>query len=248
MLDAVTSNQLRDLHLSAIAEALQRQEEAGGMDAIPFDERFALLVEAEWLQRKNHRIGRLVSQAVFRFPATLETIAWQGKHGITKADIQRLAEGSWLKRKQNLVLSGPTGVGKTYIANALGRCACNQNIPVRYFRLPDLFLTISDAQSERRYSAFQKRLASVPLLILDDWGLRKFSLEETQELMELFEQRYDRSSTLICGQLPCSAWHELFPDRTLADAILDRIVHNALKYALSGESMRKVIADQNSMQ
>jgi DNA replication protein DnaC len=243
MLDKVTLNKLHELHLSGMAAALVRQQEERVED-IPFEDRFALLVEAEWLEKKNRRIGRLVSQASFRFPATIENIEWQGKHGITRADVLRLAEGSWIHKKQNLVLSGPTGVGKTYIANALGRHACGQGIAVRYFRVTDLFLKIADSQLENRYRSFRNKIAVTPFLILDDWGLHKFSLEETQELLELFEQRYDRSSTLICGQIPPTAWHDLFPDPTLADAILDRVIHNTIKYAIAGESMRKVLAER----
>ncbi|GHV96764.1 transposase [Spirochaetia bacterium] len=243
MLDKTTLNKLHELHLSGMAAAWVRQQEEAVED-IPFDDRFALLVEAQWLEKKNSRIGRLVSQAAFRFPAAIENIEWQGKHGITRADILRLAEGSFVRKKQNIILSGPTGIGKTYIASALGRHTCSQGIAVRYFRVPDLLLKIADARLENHYTAFRKKITSVPLLILDDWGLRSFTLEETQELLELFESRYDRSSTLFCGQLPPSAWHDLFPNPTLADAILDRVIHNAAKYAISGESMRRVLAER----
>jgi len=244
MLDKTTLNKLHELHLSGMAAALVRQEDEH-LEDIPFEDRLALLVEAEWLEKKNRRIARFVSQASFRYPASLENIEWQGKHGITKGDISRLAEGSWLRRKKNLILSGPTGIGKTYIANALGRHACSQGQAVRYYRLSDLFLEISDAQLENRYNAFRKKLTVTPLLIIDDWGLKKITLEETQELFEIFEQRYDRSSTLICSQVPPSLWHDLFVDPTLADGILDRLVHNAEKYALTGESMRKILAERD---
>ncbi|WP_010263599.1 IS21-like element helper ATPase IstB [Treponema primitia] len=243
MLDKVTLNKLHELHLSGMAAALVRQQEEE-LEAVSFDDRFAMLVEAEWLEKKNRRIGRLISKAGFRFPASIENIEWNGKHGMAKTDILRLAEGAFIRKKQNLILSGPTGVGKTHIASALGRHACGQGIAVRYFRLPDLFLIISDVRIENRYSAFRKTIASVPLLILDDWGLRPFALEETQELLELLELRYENSSTLICGQLPPSAWHGLFPNPTLADAILDRLIHNAIRYTISGESMRKIIAER----
>jgi DNA replication protein DnaC len=245
MLDKATLNRLHQMRLSGMAAALTEQEQMG-LEGIPFQDRFALIVEAQWLQQKNHRIARLVCQASFRFPATIENIEWQGKHGITHTDVLRLADASFVLRKQNLVLSGPTGVGKTYVACALGRALCCQGTAVSYTRMPELFLRLSDAQLENRYGQVMKKVASVPLLILDDWGLRKFSLEETQELLELFERRYDRASTVICGQTPPSAWHELFPDPTLADAILDRVIHKAQKYAISGESMRKVLAGREA--
>jgi DNA replication protein DnaC len=243
MLDQTTLTTLHHLHLSGMAAAWVRQEEEG-MEDIPFPDRFALIVEAQRLENRNRRISRLISQASFRFPATIETIEWQGKHGITRTDFLRLAEASFLRKKQNLLLSGPTGVGKTYIAAALGRAVCEQGTAVAYTRLPELLMKLSEAQAENRYRAVMKKTASFPLVILDDWGLRRFTLEETQEVLELFEQRYDRTSTVICSQMPPSGWHELFPDPTLADAILDRVIHNALKYDISGESMRKVLAER----
>jgi DNA replication protein DnaC len=245
MLNKTTLNQLHDLHLQAMAAKLAEQLEHPDLDALPFEDRLALLVEAEWLAKKSSRISRLIAQAGFRFPATVEDIEYPGKHGVTKADVQRLCEGSYVKRKQNVILSGPTGVGKTYLANALGRWACQQGTAVRYIRVPDFFVRLSDAQLEGRFSAVRDRIAAVPLLILDDWGLRKFSLEESHEMMELFERRYDNASTIISGQAPCGCWHDLFPEAALADAILDRVVHNAYIYNLTGESMRKIRAERD---
>ena len=197
------------------------------------------------LNRKT-AASRLVKAASFRFPAALEHIEWQGNHGITTNDLPRPADASFIRKNYTLILSGPAGVGKTYIACALGRTFCGQGTAVAYTRLPELFLKLSDARMENRYGLVMKKTASVPLLILDDWGLRSFTLEESRELLELFERRYDRASTVICGQTPPSSWHELFPDPTLADAILDRIIHNAVKYAISGEPMRKVLAGREA--
>ena len=172
----------------------------------------------------------------------MEDIDYHGKRGITKDDILRLSDCSYIHKKQGVILSGPTGVGKTYLACALGRCACQLGIAVRYFRISDLFLTLQDARASSSYGSFRKKIAKIPLLILDDWGMRPFSMDECHEVMELAELRYDRTSTLISGQLPVASWHELFPDPTLADAILDRLVHNAYKYNLVGESMCKTLA------
>jgi DNA replication protein DnaC len=248
MLNKTTINQLHDLHLSAMAAAFIAQQEQPDMEAIPFEERLGLLVETEWLSKRSNRINRLIAKANFRFQAVAEDIDFIGKHGITKPDVQRLCELSYLRKKQNIIISGPTGVGKTYLANALGRAVCCQGIPVTYIRIPDLFTQLSDAQMEGRFSLIRNRLATVPLLILDDWGLRTFTLEECHEIMELFERRYDTASTIIAGQLPCSSWHDLFPDPTLADGILDRVVHNALKFNISGESMRKILAERRADQ
>jgi DNA replication protein DnaC len=240
MLDKATLNQLHDLRLAAMAAKLVELQE--GDTPWSFEEGLALLVQTEWLSKRSRKTNRFLAQAGFRFPAVIEDIDYAGKRGVAKQDIQRLAEGMYLRKKQNILISGPTGVGKTYLACALGRCACYQGFPVRYLRIPDFFTRLADAQIEGGCSSFRKKLAAVPLLILDDWGLRMFTLEESHELMELFERRYDNASTLIASQIPCTSWHELFPDPTLADAILDRVIHNAHKLNISGDSMRKILA------
>ena len=244
MLDKATLNKLRDMKLSAMADKLVWQQEQPEIQSLSFEERFGMVVDAEWLSKLDRRISRLVKQAKFRFPASVEDIDYREKRGITKPDIARFCGCLYIQKKQNLILSGPTGVGKTFIACALGRCACQQGIAVKYIRTNDLFLSLKEAHETNSYASLRKRLATVSLLILDDWGMKPFSMEECHEIMELVELRYDRASMLISGQLPTSAWHELFPDPTLADAILDRLVHNAFKYNLSGESMRKTLALQ----
>ncbi len=247
MLENTTLNQLYDLKLKAMAQTIREQQEQPDMPALSFEERLGLAVEAEWLAKRSRRIQRHVSQADFRFPAMTEDIEYQGKHGITKQDVLRLTDGGYIKKKQNILVSGPTGVGKTYLVCALGRCACNAMVAVRYIRTADLFFEIADAQMTGKYVLFRKKLARIPLLILDDWGMRPFTLEESHEIMELFELRYQKGSTIIAGQLPHANWHELFPDPTLSDAILDRIVHNAHKFNITGESMRKTLAEKEMM-
>jgi DNA replication protein DnaC len=212
------------------------------MQALSFEERFGMLVDAEWMAKHNRRIERSIKQAGFRFPAAIEDIDYHEKRGITKQDILRLSDCLYIQKKQNLIVSGPTGVGKTYIACALGRCACQLGIAVMYVRVSDLFLSIGEAHATSSYASFRKRPATVPLLILDDWGIKPFSMAECHEMSELAEMRYGRASTVILSQLPHTCWHELFPDPTQADAVLDRLVHNAYKYNLSGESMRKALA------
>jgi len=199
----------------------------------------AFLVEAEWQSRRNKRTERLIRQAGFRFTADIHDIDWQGKSGIPKPEIFKHSLGAYIKKANNIIFSGPTGVGKTYLICALGRAACAQGVKVMYIRLPDFFQLVCDKR------IFRDRCAKVPLLILDDWGLKKFSLEETGELSELFERRYERAPTIISGQVPFTSWHELFPDPTQADSILDRIIHNAYKYSIAGESMRKTIGKRS---
>ena len=241
MFDNATLNHLHDLRLSAMANGFREQQDKPGIASLSFEERFALLVEAEWLSRQNKRTERLARQAGFRLPAAIEDIDWQGKKGISKAELLTLSLGSYIKKALNVFLCGPTGVGKTYLSCALGRAACTQGFQVLYSRLPDFFRGAFAAQAHHRRTPFRDKCAKVPLLILDDWGLKKFSLEETAELSDLFERRYGRASTIISGQVPLSSWHELFPDPTQADSILDRIVHNAYAYNISGESMRKAL-------
>ena len=244
MLDNTTLNQLHDLRLPVMASSFKEQLNQNGMASLSFEERFAMLVEAEWLSRRNKRLGRLIRQAGFRFPAVLEDIDFNGKHGITKPEILKLILGTYIKKAQNIFFSGPTGVGKTYLVCVLGRAACAQGVPVLYLRLSDFFEQVFTPSINSRQTSFRSKCAKVPLLILDDWGLKKFTPEETHELSELFERRYGRAATIISGQIPSSAWHDLFSDPTQADAILDRIIHNAYKYNIAGESMRKTIGQR----
>jgi len=245
MLNNATVSQLHDLRLSTMASSFKEQLNQNGIGCISFEDRFGLLVEAEWLSRRNKRINRLIRQADFRFNALLEDIDYTGKHGITKPEILKLSLGNYIKKAQNIFISGPTGVGKTYLVCALGRAACTQGVQVIYSRVSDFFQKVLTSTPGSHKALFRNKCAQVPLLILDDWGLKKFTLEETHELSDLFERRYGRAATIISGQIPSSSWHELFPDPTQADAIIDRIVHNAYPYNISGESMRKTIGKRD---
>jgi DNA replication protein DnaC len=245
MLNNATINQLRELRLTAMAGEFQNQQHTPDITALSFEERFGLLVESEWLSRRDKRFCRLVRQASFRLTAVIEDIDYAGKNGISKPEVLKLSLGGYLKKALNILLCGPTGIGKTYLACALGTAACAQGVQVYYIRVPDFFRRTGDIQVSQRSPQFRDKCAMVPLLILDDWGLKNYTAEETAELSDLFERRYGRASTIICGQAPAGSWHELFPDPTQADSILDRIVHNAYKYNLSGESMRKTLGKRS---
>jgi DNA replication protein DnaC len=242
MFNNATINQLRELRLSAMADCFKEQRNKTGIGELSFEERFAFLVEAEWLSRRSKRTERLVRHAGFRFPAAIEDIDWHSKKGIQKPELIKHSLGAYIKKAQNIIFCGPTGVGKTYIACALGYAACAQGTQVLYIRLSDFFRKICDEDNHAyKHTNLRDKYAAVPLLILDDWGLKKFSLGETGELADLFERRYGRAATIISGQVPSTSWHDLFPDPTQADSILDRIVHNAYSYSITGESMRKTI-------
>ena len=245
MFDDATLNQLHDLRLPAMANGFKEQQNSGGMNSLSFGERFGLLVEAEWLCRRNKRTERLIRQAGFRLAAAIEDIDWQQKQGISKPEILKLSLGSYIKKAQNVFFSGPTGVGKTYLVCALGRAACAQGFQALYIRLPDFFRWTFAAQTNHRKAPFRDKCVKVPLLILDDWGLKKFSLDESEELSELIEKRNGQGSTVISGQVPYTSWHELFPDPTQAESILDRIIHNSHIYNITGESMRKTIGKRS---
>jgi len=245
MLNNATLGQLKELRLSAMADSFKEQSEKRNIASLSFEERFALLVEAEWLHRLNKRTERLIKKAGFRFTAAVEDIDYTNKKGVLKSEIIKLSLGAYIKKAQNVFFCGPTGVGKTYLACALGRSACLQGIQVFYIRLLDFFSCVFSVNPKGRQSHLRDICSKVPLLILDDWGLKKFTLEETAELSNLFERRYNRVSTIISSQVPFAAWHELFPDPTQADSILDRIVHNAYDYNITGESMRKTIGKRS---
>jgi len=245
MLNNATLNQLKDLRLGIMADSFKEQSEKKNISSLSFEERFGLLVEAEWLHRRNKRTARLIRNAGFRFNAEVEDIDYTNKKGVSKGEIIKLSLGSYIKKAQNIFFCGPTGVGKTYLACALGRSACLHGIQVFYIRLPDFFISMFAGIPHGYQGQFMDKCSKVPLLILDDWGLKKFSFDETAELSNLFERRYNRASTIISSQVPFAAWHELFPDPTQADSILDRIVHNAYDYNITGESMRKTIGKRS---
>ena len=232
--------QLNQLKLGGIRHALQQQTEQPNLyKEQSFEERLSLLLSVEKNEREQRKVERLTRQAKFRVNAQIEQINYQAERQIKKAQIRSLAQGEWLKLHQNLLITGATGCGKTYLACALGHHHCRQGMAVYYFRLKELLEKMYLAQAEGSYRKLIKKLSTANLLIIDDWGLEPLNVQQRSDLLELIDARYDTKSTLIASQLPIENWYDMIGESTHADAILDRLVHGAIKIELRGESMRK---------
>jgi DNA replication protein DnaC len=239
---AQTLVRLRQLKLSGMVAALERQQEqVSTFEALPFIERLSLLLDQEHLMRENRKQDRLIRQAQFKLRATIQEIDYAHPRNIQRAQIARLAQGDWIERSQNLLITGSCGSGKTYLACAIGHAACMREYSVRYYRLSRLLLELTQAKADGSYSKFLKQLAKVRLLVLDDWGLEPLQPAHRHDLMEILDDRHDNSSTIVISQLPTDQWYAAIGDNTLADAILDRLMHNAHTLKLKGESMRKIL-------
>lgn len=241
MLDNQTASKLRDMKLKTMAQMLNDPEDM--YSGLSFEERFGMMVEKEWLSKKNNKIKRLLYNASLCVDACIEDIDYSPGRRIDRKTIVGLSSCAYLQQKLNIVISGKTGSGKTYLACALANAACRQCIPARYYRIPELLLEIQDAKAENKYSKFMRTLNKVKLLILDDIGLKSYTLEESRDILEIAESRYNKNSTILAGQIAHSMWYELFPDPTIADAILDRVIHNSYIIELDSDiSMREITA------
>lgn len=239
-----TFAQLRQLKLGAMADALQTQlEQPGTYEALSFLERLELLIDQEYLSREQRKQARLVRQAQFRLRATLQDIDYQHQRNVSRSQIAQLAKNEWIERRQNLLITGPCGSGKTYLACALGHQACLKGYSVRYFRLSRLWLMLTQAKADGSYHKELRALARTRLLIIDDWGLEALTQPQRNDFMEIMDDRHGETATMILSQLPTDQWYATIGDNTLADAILDRLMHNAHRLNLKGESMRKRMAD-----
>lgn len=235
-----TLNQLRQLKLTGMAAALEtQQEQPGTYEGLAFTERLQLLVNHEAQERQQRKQARLIRQAQFKLNASAQAIDYQHSRGLQQSVMASLLLCEWIHKAQNLLLTGPCGSGKTYLACALGHQACLKEYSAKYYRLSRLTLALTQAKADGSYSQLLKSLANLDLLIIDDWGLEPLKAATRNDLMEIMDDRHDQSSTLIISQLPTDQWYQSIGDNTLADAILDRLMHNAHRINLKGESMRK---------
>ena len=235
-----TVQTLKALRLLGMAGALEEQQTTAACATLSFDERFAMLVDREMTWRDNRRVTRLLREAKLKSSqACMEDVRYDNKRKLDKALIAQLASCQWIRAHQNLIFTGFTGCGKTWLACALGNAACRQGLSVAYVRTPRLFEELRIAHGDGSFGKYLAALAKTDLLILDDWGLAPLNQVERNDLLEVLDDRMGTRSTLITSQLPVAHWHAYLNDPTLADAILDRIVHAAHKVSLEGESLRK---------
>lgn len=240
MLNEPTVDKLKQLRLHAMAEAWAAQQARPDIASLSFDERFGLLVDAEWLARENARLRRALKEAKLRLSAAcVEDIDYSPKRELDKGLMRQLASCRWVAEHQNVIISGKTGTGKTYIACALAQQACRKGYRAIYRRAPRLFQELALARADGTYARLLSRFARTDVLIIDDWALSPLTAEQRNDIFEIIEDRYGGRSTIFASQLDANRYHQYLGDPTVADAVCDRLIHNAHRVVLSGPSRRK---------
>jgi len=248
MLIHQTTEKLRDMKLNAMAVEYTRQYEIPAISALGFDERIGMMTDAEWLSRENNRIKKRLKEANLRFPgATLADINYSASRKLDRAYIARLSDFAWVREARNMILTGCTGTGKTWLACAFGSHACRIGFRVAFYRLNRLLNQMTIAAGSGNLEKLLASLKKADILIIDDWGLAMLNPIEGRFLLELFEDRYNHRSTIFAAQLPVANWHGLFDDSTVADAVLDRVVHNSHRIVLHGPSLRPPLPENDNL-
>lgn len=248
MINADTLAKLRSFHVPGFIAALIEQRESHAYRDLAFEERLALLIEAEYTRRTSERIARKLKAADLLTQATIDQVDFSVARGLSRTKFLELASGDWMTRAHHLILTGPTGSGKTFIASAVATNVCRKGKSVKYIRAHDLLADILMARSQGTYHKLKLQLAKLHLLIIDEWLREPLPPSHAREFLDLFDDRYRKASCLMISQLPVPDWHSQIQDPTLADAILDRIVHDSLRVDLIGESMRKRTSQLKSEQ
>ena len=239
MLNQQTFEKLYALKLNGMAEALQDQLQQPASKELSFEERLGLLVDRQWTWKENRRLARLLSNAKLKMNASLEDLDYRHPRGLDKSILLSLASCDWIQKSQNILITGPTGTGKTFLACALAHKACREGYSALYTRAPRLFQDLALARGDGSFTSLLKTLAKTKILLIDDLGLAPLTDPERRDLLEIIEDRQSVSSTIVTSQLPIENWHDSIGDPTIADAILDRIIHNSHRILLKGPSMRK---------
>jgi DNA replication protein DnaC len=234
-----TLEKLTTLRFTGMATALDEQMQMNTLDDLGFEERLGILLDREMAVRQSRRMNTRLRKAKLRQESCIEDIDFRHSRGLDKSLVMRMAGCEWIKEHNNLIITGPTGVGKTFLACAFAQKACREGYSTLYLRITKLFEDLSLAKGDGRYLKLLASFAKADLLVLDDYGLDELNREQRHDLLEILEDRHGLKSTLVTSQLPIDLWHEQIGDPTLADAILDRLVHSAHKIKLNGESMRK---------
>lgn len=239
MLTEPLIQQLHTLRLKGMANCLEHQLASPDHTERSFDERLGLLIQHEMQERSGYRLAQRLRWARLPMSACLEDLDTRTPRGMDPAQLAQVTDLNWIRQHLNVLITGPTGVGKSYVAAALAHSACRADFAVRCFRMPRLVEELARYGAMQKRSALLRQLAKADLLVLDDFGLAPLADETVRDLLEILDDRYDRRSTLITSQLPVDQWHAYLGDRTVADAILDRLVHNSYRLVLKGESMRR---------
>lgn len=239
MMTQPTIDKLRRLKLFALAEALPRQLGSSQYAALSFEDRLGLLVDIECTAREQQALARRLRSARLRYPASLENVDFQTPRGLNRQVILSLGTGAWIRARENVALTGPAGIGKSYLASACVESACRHGFTAVYLRTPRVLHDLAVSRADGSYGRLLARLAKVDLLALDDWLLAPLTDAERRDLLEVIEDRSERGSTLVAGQLAIDAWHQAIGEPTLADAICDRLLHHAHRIELKGPSMRE---------